>query len=140
MHIIIISNNNNNNNNKMALHVTWNIMFRHGLLHVHTNITEQSMFAVKNFLSCMENVHFLHLHVGRGDNTPNRGSKEDPTYDEVHMNCDVLRNIQLDSNPAYGLMTIEPSVNDPTYEEIETKLQLTANPAYEPIGLPLKSQ
>ena len=88
----------------------------------------------------MENVHILHLHVGRGGNTPNRGNKEDCTYDDVYMNSDVIRNIQLDTNPAYQPMTVEPSVNDPTYEEMETELQLTANPVYEPIGLSQKSQ
>ena len=66
--------------------------------------------------------------------------KEDCTYNEELMSSGTVQNIQLDSNPAYQPMTIEPSVNDPTYEEMETKLQLTANPAYEPIGLAQKSQ
>jgi hypothetical protein len=56
------------------------------------------------------------------------------------MSSGAVQNILLDSNPAYQPMIIEPSVTDPTYEEIETKLQLTTNPAYEPIGLAQKSQ
>ena len=62
--------------------------------------------------------------------------QSDPLYDQVEAKTDSdIITIKLESNAAYETMTIEPSVTDPTYEEIETKLQLTANPAYEPIGL-----
>ena len=75
------------------------------------------------------------------DNTTAKDKvKEDCTYDDVLVSSGTVQNIQLDSNPSYLPLTIEPLANDPTYEEMETKLQLTANPAYEPIGSIQKSQ
>ena len=81
-------------------------------------------------------IQYILLYIGivaRGNSPPQNPGKEDRVYDEVETHSETeIKNVQLESNPAYQPITFEGSVQNPNYEEVEMKL--TTNPAYEPIG------
>ena len=81
-------------------------------------------------------IQYILLYIGivaRGNSPPQNPRKEERVYDEVETHSETeIKNVQLESNPAYQPITIEGSVQNPNYEEVEMKL--TTNPAYEPIG------
>ena len=81
-------------------------------------------------------IQYILLYIGivaRENSQPQNARKEDRVYDEVESHSETeIKNVQLESNPAYQPITIEGSVQNPNYEEVEMKL--TTNPAYEPIG------
>ena len=76
----------------------------------------------------------LHIGIVAREYSPTQSpGKEDRVYHEVETCSETeIKNVQLESNPAYQPITIEGSVQNLNYEEVEMKL--TANPAYEPIG------
>ena len=91
---------------------------------------------INHSVYCVQCVSIKLNYVYLTDKETNGGNdaKQGVTaYDdsEVEAKSDSdIKTIELESNPSYQPMTIEPSVTDPTYEEMETKLQMTDNPAY----------
>ena len=82
---------------------------------------------------CIQDILLYIGIVAREYSPPQNPGKEDRVYDEVETHSETeIKNVQLESNPAYQPITIEGSVQNPNSEEVEMKL--TTNPAYEPIG------
>ena len=82
------------------------------------------------WLKCAYNTYW---YCSKREQSTTKPGKEDRVYDEVETHSETeIKNVQLESNLAYQPFTIEGSVQNPNYEEVEMKL--TTNPAYEQIG------